>query len=319
MCTAALPRVTANIVPVFKRNDKSVVKNYCPISLTSLVVKTMEKIIYFDLISVLESHDKISSCQYGFRKNCSASHLSFCFMIGQRYWILMAVPNACFLTSQKHLTVFLTTVFLLKLEYLGIRGNLLRWFHSYLTDRSQRVVVNGHYSEWLPVLSGAPQGSILGPLLCILYINDLHSLVKSSSLKIYANDVALYAVVSSYQDCVNLQLSIYDLSIIWQLKLSPSKCEALNITNKHSPISFTYTIGSASIAWCSRVRYLGVVITSNLKWNDQQKATQSLNRIRRVMYGCTEKAKTLAYLALQHPSSTKTSNQVRATSFGNIN
>ena len=74
--------------------------------------------------------------------------------------------------------------------------------------------------------------------------------------------MALYAAVSSYQDCVNLQ---NDLTSIWQLKLSPSKCEALNITNKHSPISFSYTIGSASIAWCSKVRYLGVVITSNLK------------------------------------------------------
>ena len=131
---------------------------------------------------------------------------------------------------------------LLKLECLGIHGNLLNWFRSYLTDRSQRVVINGHYSEWLPVLSGVPQGSILGPLLFILYIKNLHSLVKSSSLKIYADDVALYAAVSSYQDCVNLQddlARIYDWSIMWQLKLSPSKCEALNITNKHSPISFT--------------------------------------------------------------------------------
>ena len=150
--------------------------------------------------------------------------------------------------------------------------------------------------------------SILGPLLFILYINDLHSLVKSS-LKIYADDVALYAAVSSDQDCVNLQddlARIYDWSIMWQLKLSPSKCEALNITNKHSPISFTYAIGSASVAWCSRVKYLGVVITSNLKWNEHcqhivQRATQSLNRIRWGMYGCTGKAKTLAYLALVRP------------------
>ena len=170
-------------------------------------------------------------------------------------------------------------------------------------------MINGHYPEWLPVLSGIPQGSILGPLLFILYINDLHSLVKSSSLKIYADDVALYAAVSSYQDCVNLQddlARIYDWSIMWQLKLSPSKCEALNITNKHSPISFTYAIGSASVAWCSKVKYLGVVITSNLKWNEHcqcivQRATQSLNRIRRGMYDCTGKAKTLAYLALVRP------------------
>ena len=102
--------------------------------------------------------------------------------------------------------------------------------------------MNEHYSEWLPVLSGVPQGSILAPLLFILYIDDLHSLVQSSSLKIYANDVAFYAAVSSHQDCVDLQddLScICDWSLRWQLKLNPSKCEALNITNKRSPIPFT--------------------------------------------------------------------------------
>ena len=198
---------------------------------------------------------------------------------------------------------------LLRLECLGISGDLLSWLGSYLTSRSQCVVINGHYSEWLPVLSGVPQGSILGPLMFILYIDDLHSLVQSSSLKIYADDVALYAAVSSQQDCVDLQgdLSrIHDWSLRWQLKLSPSKCEALNITNKRSPIPFTYHIGSVPVTWCNKVKYLGVVITSNLKWNDHcqrivHKATQSLNRLRRAMYGCTDRAKALAYLALVRP------------------
>ena len=77
MNTATLPKdwMTANVVPVFKHDDKSIVKNYRPISLTSLVVKTMEMIIYSQVLSVLESQNKISPCQYGFRKNCSTSHL----------------------------------------------------------------------------------------------------------------------------------------------------------------------------------------------------------------------------------------------------
>ena len=124
------------------------------------------------------------------------------------------------------------------------------------------------------MLSVVNQGSILGPLLFILYVNDLHSLVKLSSLKIYADDVALYTTVSSCQDCVNLQndlACIYEWFLTWQLKLNPSKCEALNIANKHSPISYTYTIWSVSVSWCNMVKYLGVVITSNLKWNDHCK------------------------------------------------
>ena len=219
MCTAALPRdwVTANVVPVFKRDDKSVVKNYRPISPTSLVVKTMEKIIYSNLISALESHDKISSCQYGFRKNCSASHLLVQVVHDWAKALNYRGSSHClFLDFAKAFDSVPHQRLLLRLECLGIRGNLLSWFRSYLTNRFQRVVVNGHYSEWLPMLSGVPQGSILGPLLFILYINDLHSLV-TSSLKIYADDVALYAAVSSYQDCVNLQndlASIYDWSII---------------------------------------------------------------------------------------------------------
>ena len=153
---------------------------------------------------------------------------------------------------------------MLRLECLGISGELLSWFSSYLTGRSQRVVMSGCYSDWLLVLSGVPQGSILGSLLFILYIDDLHSLIQSSSLKLYADDVALYAAVSSHQDCVDLQddLShIHDWSLRWQLKLSPSKCEALDVTNKHSPIPFTYCIGSTLVTWCDKVKYLGVVIT----------------------------------------------------------
>ena len=91
------------------------------------------------------------------------------------------------------------------------------------------MVIGGHFSKWLPVLSGVPQVSILGPLLYILYIDDLHAVVKSSSLKIYADDVALYAEVSSYEDCVELQDNlnhVHAWSLMWQLTLSPSKCEA---------------------------------------------------------------------------------------------
>ena len=165
------------------------------------------------------------------------------------------------------------------------------------------MVIGGHFSKWLPVLSGVPQVSILGPLLYILYIDDLHAVVKSSSLKIYADDVALYAEVSSYEDCVELQHNlnhVHAWSLMW---LSPSKCEALNITNKHSPVSFDYLIGSTPVAWKNKVKYLGVIISSNLKRNDHcqqivHKATQSLNHLQRTMFGCSDRAKTAAYLTL---------------------
>ena len=159
MSTATLPKdwVTANIVPVFKHDDKSVVKNYLPISLTSLVVKTMERIIYSQVLSVLESCNKISPCQYGFWKNCSTSHL-----LVQAVHDWAKTLNCCssfhclFLDFAKAFDSVPHQYLLLRLECLGISGDLLSWFGSYLTGCSQCVVINGHYSQWLPVLSGVP-------------------------------------------------------------------------------------------------------------------------------------------------------------------
>jgi len=86
---------------------------------------------------------------------------------------------------------------LLKLETIGITGNLLKWISAFLTSRSQRVVINGEFSDWLPVLSGVPQDSILGPLLFILYFDDITSVVQSSSVRVFADDVSLYAKIST--------------------------------------------------------------------------------------------------------------------------
>ena len=144
----------------------------------------------------------------------------------------------------------------------------MEWVSIFLTKRFQRVVVNGTYSEWDSVTSGVPQGSILGQLLFFLYVDDLTTIPKVCKLKLFADDVLLYFNVKSVGDCQLLQ---DDLSAIvawykrWQLNLSPQKCEALTITNKRKPISFTYLINSQPVQWTNLVKYLGIHINDKLQ------------------------------------------------------
>ena len=114
------------------------------------------------------------------------------------------------------------------------------------------MVVNGQRSTWLDVRSGVPQGSVLGPLLFILYIDDLRHSVSNSTLKIFADDVTVYKVVTDASDCHVLQedlACIFGWTVAWQVCLNPVKCEALNISNKWTPIQFDYSIDGGVIQW----------------------------------------------------------------------
>ena len=147
---------------------------------------------------------------------------------------------------------------------------MLQWFHSFLTTCQQRVVINGYHSDWHHVSSGVPQGSILGPPLFILYINDISS-VTHIELKIFAYDVTLCTSVKCSNDCLSLKADLDAISRwcrLWQMKLHPSKCEVMSFSNKCSPLKFDYKINDFSLKWCSSVRYLGVHINSKLSWND---------------------------------------------------
>ena len=150
---------------------------------------------------------------------------------------------------------------------LGIDGRLLKWIRSFLTHRLQQVVVNGTYSDWLSVRSGVPQGSVLGPLLFLLYIGDMHKVVKHSKLKLYTDDVALYQEIKSKTDCMLLQEyldRICDWATKWQLCLNVSKCESFLILNKCKTISFDYYVNHSPLSWRCTVKYLDIYKVSSL-------------------------------------------------------
>ena len=148
-------------------------------------------------------------------------------------------------------------VLLAKLRLYGVKGQLFCWLKENLTERTQRVVLEGVASHWSPVTSGVPQGSILGSLLFTLFINDLPDNTK------------LYRNVSSPEHCDLIQdtlSNMHDWSQRNNIRFNRSKCKALTVTRKKTPIGFDYTFDGATLTRVSQEKDLGVIITGTLSW-----------------------------------------------------
>ena len=156
---------------------------------------------------------------------------------------------------------------LLKLQAYGINGQLLNWFKDFLTGRRQCVKINSVLSSWTHVSSGVPQGSVLGPLMFALYINDLPSLV-SSQLLMFADDIKLYRSIRSVEDCFVLQNDInimLDWSRHWLLSFNVSKCKVLHIGS--TPYTGNYALDGIQLELLDNFRDLGIQIDSKLKFH----------------------------------------------------
>ena len=160
-----------------------------------------------------------------------------------------------------------------KLASLGLDAHTLSWITSYLTNRKQHVVVGGESSQDTPVLSGVPQGSVLGPLLFLLYIDDVFNILLSdgSTLNLYADDMLLYKPVKSIEDFGHLQLDIDRISD-WvscnKLTLNPTKCKAMIISRKRNAVEPPQLVlNGAPLEQVETFKYLGVLLSSNLSWS----------------------------------------------------
>ena len=195
-----------------------------------------------------------------------------------------------------------------KLHQYGIRGRELAWIRAFLGSRSQQVVIDGEESESIPVTSGVPQGSLLGPILFLIYINDLPDEVRSQ-VRLFADDTALYLTMESEDDRSALQTDLdilYAWETRWDMEFNPSKCQVVHVTGSRKTVKIDYVLHGQVLESVPCARYLGVDISSGLTWNSHidrviANANRTLGFIRRNIKTKMPKVREAAYNSLVRP------------------
>ena len=192
-----------------------------------------------------------------------------------------------------------------KLHHYGIRGNVLLWISEFLENRQQSVVIDGKHSEWIHMDSGVPQGTVLGPLLFLLHINDLPDEITSQT-RLFADDCLVYKPIHSKADQISLQNDLDKLAIWankWGMSFNPSKCNIMSIHRSKSPYNKMYQMCGQVLSQVDKAKYLGVTISEDLEWNSHitstaSKASRSLGFIKRNIKDCPQNLRETAYFSL---------------------
>ena len=257
---------SANVTPIFKKGSKSVPGNYRPISLTSVVCKLMETIIRNIIVKHLKEKGLLNKSQHGFleKHSCLTNLLDFFYDIFIMYDEEKAV-DIIYLDFKKAFDQVPHKRLLAKIKAHGIDGKLLAWLENWLSQRKQRVVINGKTSEWTNVTSGVPQGSVLGPILFLIYINDIDSDLCCKISK-FADDTKIGNKATLPQQRQQIQSDLNKLvewSERWQMSFNVDKCKVLHIGNKNTKAK--YTMNGTQLKAVDKEKDLGVIISSDLK------------------------------------------------------
>lgn len=284
----------AIVSPIYKKKgSKKEPVNYRPVSLTSILCKIMERVISERIISHLDHFDLISTHQYGFRKkrSCAAQLLNV-IETWTDYLQDDKPIDTVYFDFEKAFDKVPHQRLLTKMRSYGIDGRLLSWIASYLSNRQQKVVVNGQLSEPVRVVSGVPQGSVLGPLLFLIFINDLPEEVTApNECRLFADDTKLFGPVESAKDCQRIQSDIdafTEWATKWQMSFHPAKCKVLRIGGNHPDFEYTMqgTNGRVQLEIVDKEKDLGIITDSQLKFKEHistivSKAKQRVGMIRR--------------------------------------
>lgn len=286
----------ADISALYKGGDKKKPVNYRPVSLTSVVCKVMEGLIRQEMDCYLESKNLLNNNQYGFKKGRSTV-LQLLKVLDE---ITLQIDRGeqidmIYTDFSKAFDTVVHDKLLLKLKEYGFNKHLINWIKHFLLNRKQRVKIKGSYSEWEQVLSGVPQGSVLGPLLFILFIDDIVQ-AFNSFVYLYADDMKLFGVIRSSDDVLRLQGDLdglWDWVSRWSLRLNVSKCGAMSF-GRMIVHGSAYYIGEGTdrqmLTKLSKERDLGVIIDEDLSFDIHisemvKRANQMLGIIKRNFKG----------------------------------
>ena len=257
-----------NVTPIFKKGVKGDPGNYRPVSLTSIPCKLMESLMKDIIVDHLIENQLIKDSQLGFMstKSCLTNLLEFLEKITAEFD--QGNPmDIIYLDFSKAFDKVPKNRLLSKLRTHSIAGKLVNWFESWLTDREQRVVLDGSASTWAKVLSGVPQGSVLGPLAFIIFINNIDEMATLVSIVLkFADDTKLVQRMTTEADRANLQQCLENLCIwadTWGMEFNVKKCKVLH-TGRNNPRNVYYMNGH-QLEVISEEKDLGVFVQDNLK------------------------------------------------------
>ena len=258
----------AHIIPLHKKGDSQRPTQYRPVSLTPIICKVLERIIRTQLLNYLTVNDIIPKCQHGFLpKKSTVSNLLECLDDWTSNFDKGIGTDIIYLDYSKCFDKVCHSKLLMKLSKYGIAGSAFKWFESFLTNRVQHVKVNHTISPPAAVLSGVPQGTVLGPLLFLCYSADLKNVVENCKLSIYADDTKLYKGIQCVKDCDKLQEDLNRIHLWakhWQMELNSEKTKLLTVgINRYN---FDYVLDNNVVERVPHMNDVGVIIQADLKF-----------------------------------------------------
>ena len=281
---------TSNVTPIYKKCSKLHASNYRPISLTSVPFKIMQRIVRDQLLIHLNTNNLITKHQHGVRYGRSCATLllealedwSQALDEGLNIYVI-------YLDFSKAFDKVSHPLLLHKLKNYGVEDKVYKWIEEFLKNLKQCVVINGTQSSYVPVTSGVPQGSVLGPILFLVYVNDMPEVIDCV-IKMFADDTKLYSKISTEQDKLCLQDSINRIANwtdTWLMQLNIEKCKHMEIgnTTNNSEYNIPHQNNNITIQRVDNEKDMGVGIDKHLKFSAHIQASVSkANQIQGVIF-----------------------------------